>query len=120
MMKDEVIDPFSSLDKTAANPDELAAQAEAIQLAALRAKPREAAIEHGRQLGEDEANKRNETGEERDNRIKRAMAYAAWEYDGRPLGHGDRYQTEFSLGATGELQQHLQRGGPDLKRNQKK
>jgi hypothetical protein len=49
---------------------------------------REQAIEEGRQLGENEANRRGEIGEERAGRIERAMAYAAWDFDGRPSGRG--------------------------------
>lgn len=45
---------------------------------------REAAVARGRALGEDEANRRNETGEIMQERIRRAMAYAAWEFDGKP------------------------------------
>lgn len=45
---------------------------------------REQAIEHGRLLGEDTARQRGETGEIRQERVERAMAYAAWDYDGRP------------------------------------
>lgn len=103
------------LEKMPSNLEQVAEVAEAIQLAALRSQPREVAIERGRALGEDETRKRGETGQEREIRIKRAMAYAAWEYDGKPLGQGDRYQTEFKLGILGELQSSLQRGGPDQK-----
>ena len=47
---------------------------------------RAAAIEMGRRYGTDEANRRRETGDWRENRIRRAMAYAAWEFDGKPPG----------------------------------
>lgn len=42
------------------------------------------AIEIGRLLGEDTARQRGEIGDIRKERIERAMAYAAWEWDGRP------------------------------------
>lgn len=113
---DDVPDPFSQVPKSL---DEAAEVAEAIQLAALRAKPREVAIERGRRFGENEADRRGELGREREVRVKRAMAYAAWEYDGKPLGVGDRYQKEFGLGVVGELQGALQRGGSDMKRGKK-
>lgn len=50
-----------------------------------RKKARDAAIAHGRLLGEDEAKRRGETGWVRENRIERAEAYAAWEFDGKPI-----------------------------------
>jgi hypothetical protein len=46
---------------------------------------REEAVEIGRRLGADEAYHRLEVGNDREQRIRRAAAYAAWEYDGRPL-----------------------------------
>ena len=52
----------------------------ASELAAKRRK----AVEHGRALGTHEADSRRETGHDRDQRIRRAMAYAAWEFDGKP------------------------------------
>lgn len=58
---------------------------------------RKDAIERGRLLGEEEAVRRRETGHTRDQRIKRAMMYAAWDYDGRPQGYGDRYAKEFGV-----------------------
>lgn len=45
---------------------------------------REQAIDIGRQLGTDEADRRGDVGADRQERIERAMAYAAWDYDGRP------------------------------------
>lgn len=111
-------DGFRGLDPPR-DLDEVAEQAEAAQLAALRAQPREVAIERGRVFGEDEADRRGETGRERETRMRRAMAYAAWEYDGRPLGQGDRYQEEFGLGQVGDLQGVLRRGGSDPKGTKK-
>ena len=55
------------------------------------------AIEHGRLLGEDEAKRRNESKDWAESRIKRAMMYAAWEYDGKPLGKGVELRKEFGI-----------------------
>lgn len=48
---------------------------------------REEAIEYGARLGADTADQRGEVGEMRAERIERAKAYAAWDYDGRPTKH---------------------------------
>jgi hypothetical protein len=58
---------------------------------------RKAAIDYGRQLGEHEARDRNETSDWAQSRIKRAMAYAAWEFDGKPMGRGAEYRKEFGI-----------------------
>lgn len=68
-----------------------------VRTAADLAEKRRQAIEHGRVLGEDEAHRRNEVGEWAASRVKRAMAYAAWEFDGKPLGEGARYRAEFGI-----------------------
>lgn len=52
---------------------------------------RDEAIAQGRQLAEDEneklrARRADYTKEQAENRIARAEAYAAWEYDGRKIG----------------------------------
>lgn len=47
---------------------------------------REQAVMYGQALGESEAERRRETGADKDQRVRRAMAYAAWEFDGRPQG----------------------------------
>lgn len=52
------------------------------------------AVDYGRKLGEDEASRRRETGADREQRIKRAMAYAAWDYDGRPAS-SEKQRKEF-------------------------
>lgn len=51
------------------------------------------AIERGRKLGEDETYRRRETDKE--SRVARAMAYAAWEFDGKPTDGG--YKKEFKI-----------------------
>lgn len=66
---------------------------------------REQAVKYGQALGESEAERRRETGKERDDRIRRAMAYAAWEFDGRPQGmieHLREFGVEVKL--TGSLE----------------
>lgn len=57
---------------------------------------RDRAIAYGKELGEAEATSRRETGEEREVRIRRSMAYAAWEFDGRPGKQSD-YNKEFGV-----------------------
>lgn len=57
---------------------------------------RDKAIANGKALGESEAARRRETGEEREVRIRRAMAYAAWVFDGSPARR-DGYDKEFGL-----------------------
>ena len=60
---------------------------------------REQAIERGRLYGEHEANRRGDTGEEREQRILWATAYSAWEFDGKPTENDQRYRKEFGLSA---------------------
>lgn len=50
-----------------------------------RDKGLEKAKARGRALGTDEANRRGEEGEEREDRIARAERYAVWDYEGRPV-----------------------------------
>ena len=93
---------------------------EEIRLAALRASTsREAAIERGRAVGAHEAERRGDTGQVSEQRIKRAMSYAAWEYDGKPVGQAERYELEFGLGAQRAVATGVRRGGPDLKKGSK-
>lgn len=66
---------------------------------------RDESLALGKLLGELEADDRGEKGELRDERIKRAMAYAAWDHDGRSL-EGDHLK-EFGLGV--EITPSLQR-----------
>lgn len=58
---------------------------------------RDKAIVLGRALGEHEARARGEVGPNREDRIKRAASYAAWEYDGKPEGRSADYHREFGL-----------------------
>jgi hypothetical protein len=60
-------------------------------------KTREEWVAYGRALGEDEVKRRRETGEEADQRVRRAMHYAAWEWDGKPLGKSAEYHKEFGI-----------------------
>jgi hypothetical protein len=72
---------------------------------------RKAAIEIGRRYGEDEATKRRELGDVRDQRVRRAMAYAAWEFDSKPAGVD--YQKEFGIHKH-ELVESLERPVPKV------
>lgn len=53
------------------------------------------AIEVGRLAGKLEAESRREVGEIAEERIKRAMAYAAYDFDGRPAD--SKHMAEFGL-----------------------
>lgn len=61
-----------------------------------RAQARLDAIEVGRIAGRLEAESRREEGEAAEERIRRSMAYAAWDFDGRP--NDDSHLTEFGIG----------------------
>lgn len=94
----------------------LAQRVEAIELAALRAtSSRAGAVDRGRRYGEDEADRRAEVGLEREQRVARAMAYAAWEYDGKPSG--GTHLREFGIGT--HALEGVVRGGADAKRGAK-
>lgn len=58
---------------------------------------REEALALGRRYGEDEATRRGEEGEAREQRVARAVANAAWEFDGKPDDRGDSYRGEFGI-----------------------
>ena len=77
----DVVDPFA--EPTPAAPE-------------IRNLTRDQAVKYGRQLGEHEANRRRESGTDREQRIKRAMAYAAWDYDGKPLS-SESQRREFGV-----------------------
>jgi len=66
---------------------------------------REQAIAYGKALGENEADSRQEVKDAREVRVNRAMAYAAWEYDGKP--EGDAHLKEF--GVTTEMTGSMER-----------
>lgn len=53
------------------------------------------AIEIGRLAGKLEAQSRREDDDAADTRVRRAMAYAAWDFDGRP--EGDKHLIEFGV-----------------------
>ena len=61
----------------------LAEQTEKQRLAGVRSQGLEAAKLRGRLYGEDTARQLRETGQEREARIQRAVAYAVWEYNGK-------------------------------------
>lgn len=111
------VDPtdLDVLKRVAVSAEDMAEQAEAIKLAAVRSEPREVAVERGWLLGEDEARKRGETGQDREDRVKRAMAYAAWEYDGKPTDGS--HMREFGVAQQSENLVGL--SGPDWKKGKK-
>ena len=75
------------MDEPGVSAERIAQIAEKIQLDALRrSKTRDEAIAYGAALGADEADRRKETGADREGRVARAKAYAAWEWDGKPAG----------------------------------
>ncbi len=76
-MADEVVDPFATAEGNAELLEEN-------RLAGVRKQGRDAAVLLGRLLGEQTARERGDTGKDREQRVARAMAYAAWEYDGKP------------------------------------
>ena len=92
----DVVDPFQGSEEVADDQTPVEPALKELARAELE-QGRKDAIERGRQLGEDEAVRRRETGHARDQRIKRAMMYAAWDFDGRPQGYGDRYAKEFGV-----------------------
>jgi hypothetical protein len=64
-----------------------AERTEVSKVEALRSRwSREEAIRHGAALGLQTATQKGETGMVLDQRVARAKAYAAWEYDGKPTG----------------------------------
>jgi hypothetical protein len=54
------------------------------------------AIERGRLVGEDESYRRREKDSE-SSRVARALAYSAWEFDGKPVGRWEDYKEEFGI-----------------------
>lgn len=60
-----------------------------------KAQARLDAIEIGRKAGIIEAQLRREDDENANNRMRRAMAYAAWDFDGRP--EGNAHLLEFNV-----------------------
>lgn len=112
------LDPseLEALSKVAASAEDLAAQVEAVQLAALRnTVSRDEAVERGRVLGEDEARRRGEAGVDRAQRVARAKAYAAWEYDGKPAGGSHLRE----MGVAQQSDNLVGLSGPDWKKGKK-
>ena len=112
------LDPtdLEALTRVAVSAEEMAEQAEAVKLAAIRAEPREAAVARGRLYGELEADRRGEKGALKEERVNRAMAYAAWEHDGKPSGGA--HLREFGVGQTGLT--GVVRGGADPRPERKR
>jgi len=73
--------------------------AEGDEVQVLREDPltRAEAIEHGRLLGEDTVRILGEEPRAAKQRVSRAMAYAAWEHDGKPDDFKP-YRKEFRIG----------------------
>jgi hypothetical protein len=131
----ESVDPFGAQrdggadDQAAADPQPVAGLVPTRRAQALSSRDprvlrsahytREDWVELGRLAGEQEASDRLETGNERLQRIARAMAYYAWEWDGKPLGYGNRYQREFGVGSIA-LHDALRSRGADWKRADKR
>ena len=78
------------------------------------------AIEHGRLFGLSEAAHRNEPKDWADSRIKRAMAYAAWEYDGKPVGNGAEYRKEFGIPEPAQMDARVSLGSDFVERREKR
>lgn len=94
-LPDQFVERLASSD--AVTEDEKAKIVASVSSAADLEAKRKAAIDYGRRLGEDEARRRNETPDWAESRVKRAMAYAAWEFDGKPVGRGADYRKEFGI-----------------------
>jgi hypothetical protein len=80
-------------------PEKRAEIMEENRLAGVRKQGRDAAVLLGRLLGEQTARERGDTGRDREQRIARAMAYAAWEYDGKPESSAEQ-RREFGVKET--------------------
>lgn len=104
------------LDKEQLSDEEVVGRADLIRLRALRSRlTREQAIEQGAKLGANEADRRGETGLEREQRVARARAYAAWEYDGKPTDGS--HMREMGVAQQSENLKVL--AGPDWKKGKR-
>lgn len=104
------------LDSEQLTDEQVAGRTDLIRLRALRNRmTREQAVEAGARLGADEADRRGETDQDRDDRVARAKAYAAWEYDGKPTD--GRHMREFGVAQQSENLVGL--SGPDWKKGKK-
>jgi hypothetical protein len=95
-----------------------AVEAEAVRIGAVRRRwSRSEAVAHGRALGEDTAVQKGEVGLARDQRVARAQAYAAWEWDGKPTGGA--HLVEFGV-VSPDVKSHARVfRGPDMKGGRK-
>lgn len=80
------VDPFQKDPTSSAAPDD-----------PTFGERRDAAIEVGRRMGEETATKQGEPADVAAQRIARAMAYAAWEFDGKPAGVWTEYCAMFGV-----------------------
>jgi hypothetical protein len=81
---------------------------------------RNEAIETGRLIGERDADSRGEEKDLKDGRVRRAMMYAAWQFDGRPPGNAAQYEAEFGVAPIGSLRDAVGHTGADFKAAKKK
>lgn len=106
-----------TLDREQLTDEQVAGRTDLIRLRALRNRlTRDQAVDLGAQLGEMEADKRGETGREKEQRVARAKAYAAWEYDGKPAN--SNHMAEFNV--TQRSDNVVGTSGPDWKKGGKK
>ena len=125
----EIVDPFAengAEPETGAPPlpGESATEAAEI-MSRLAAEPpvlysRNEAIETGRLIGERDADSRGEEKDLKDGRVRRAMMYAAWQFDGRPPGNAAQYEAEFGVAPIGSLRDAVGHAGSDFKAAKKK
>lgn len=90
---------FDALRPEPGPGEPLISEAESVIDSGMLGELRKQAIERGRLYGVHEADRRGDSGAEREQRILWAMAYAAWEFDGKPIENDGRYRSEFSLSA---------------------
>lgn len=68
-----------------------------------------AAVEIGRRLGAETAIQLREDTHQSGQRVARAMAYAAWEFDGKPADAWAGYEAEFGVVASVPVMASLER-----------
>ena len=108
---DSLVDDENFRAKVALTEDAIEAHplADELRSQVFKNMTREQAIAYGRAHGENEADRRRETGEARDLRVRQAAAYAVWEWEGKPAG--DAHLREFGITreVTGSLERVLER-----------
>ena len=99
MSEFDALSPEAQASKEASEAAAIISEAESVIGSGMLEEMRKEAIERGRSYGVQEADRRSDTGQEREQRILWAMAYAAWEFDGKPTENDERYRKEFGLSA---------------------